>query len=268
MINIKFKDFWIFIFIAFFTNIQANQNDKSIIGSILDTCSRSTPVYLWEKYAVVPMSRPIIAFTGLGEVLASEEYQNLGKEAQDALGIPQDKQIPIRKIAPTSVMIEAAPVAFSMPDAIYFNEKNLMDKPIGVKRSAAFVEAVHKKYNHAGAQSILGYGSLIMMSILMCKAIRSEQSKLIKSLAFIGSIFGLCIITKGYLRYSIYRAEVEGHYATKCYLCVQESAAFRPYLEQIGSINKSYMLNKIALEEIAQDLKNQNQLCLCHKNNQ
>jgi len=265
MVNIKFKGFWVFVvLIAISNNTYSSLNDKGIIASVVDACAESKPVYLWEKYVQMPINRSLTSLIGIGEALASEEYQLLGKEAQNALGIPEDKQIAIRKIDPTNIMIEVIPVAFSMPEAIYFNEKNLKDKPFGIKRCAAFVEAVRKKYNQAGAQSLISVGTLITMCTLIYKATRLERNNLIKAIAIIGTIIGGGLVSKSCLRYFTYRAEVEGHYATKCYLCVQESAAFREH----ESINNPYALSKVILDEIAQDLKNQEQLCSCHKNNQ
>jgi len=269
MINIKFKSFGVLLCIAFFNNAQSALKDKSILGSVLDTFSGSGAVYLIEKYILGPINNITYKMTDLGQASASEEYQLLGKEAQDALKIPEEKQIPIRKIAPTSLMSEVIPVAFSMTDAMYFNEKKLKDALLGVKRAGAFVEAVHKKYNHGVAQFILGLGSIILSPILTYKVLGQLQlNKKMKIPGALASIICASIIAKGYQNYCFRRSDIEGHYATECHLCVQESAEYRqnsPKQELVPFTNNP--LGKIELDKIIEDLKSQNKSCKHHQRN-
>jgi len=247
-------------------NTQATLQDKSLMGSIHDACSSIKPVSWVEKYIANPMGRALISITGQGEALASEEYQALVKEAQDSLEIPQDKRTQVRKIAPTSMMTEQVPVTCLIDNAIYFNEKVLAGKPFGVKRSAAFIESINLKYNYMGAQALVSIGNLAAMVGLICKISKLQTHQAVKYLGAVGVVLGIYLIDIKQSCYCTQRTDIEGHYATKCYHCVEESAAFRQQLiEQTNFYNKQYVLHKVSLDEIAQDLKNQNLACSYHQ---
>ncbi len=79
-----------------------------------------------------------------GDELASLEYQALGQQAQQALGIKQELQLPIKKIKGPSVIS-----AVVGSDGIYMNEDRLNNRSFGSKRCTFFHEAVHAKYYDA-----------------------------------------------------------------------------------------------------------------------
>jgi len=83
---------------------------------------------------------------------ALQEYQELGKEAQFALGIPERNHVPIKRANPN----EQRPniVAYAKRDGIYVYEEKLNHRPYGMKRFFLFHEAAHIKYrDHSSSLS-------------------------------------------------------------------------------------------------------------------
>ncbi|MFA6065942.1 MAG: hypothetical protein WC707_02055 [Candidatus Babeliaceae bacterium] len=75
-------------------------------------------------------------------------YTVLGKEAQDAVGIPPEKQVPIKKMSVLDPQFNIA-TAYAARDGIYVNQHRLHNEPYGSKRCTMFHEAIHIKYGDA-----------------------------------------------------------------------------------------------------------------------
>ena len=75
-------------------------------------------------------------------------------------------------------------------------------------------------------------------------------------------------ISTKYDRFRERRADIEGHYATQCFRCVEESSAHRKqsFEQENNPLKNNGYLWTTDLEKIAQDLKTDNKLCIFHKN--
>ena len=85
-----------------------------------------------------------VAYHYYGDQDAKAEYQELGKEAQNLLGIPKEDQVSIKKMAPHAPNFAYAPAC--MCNGYIFVKEEFMDRTwFGIKRVSLIHEAVHKK---------------------------------------------------------------------------------------------------------------------------
>ncbi|CAF1448257.1 unnamed protein product [Didymodactylos carnosus] len=204
-----------------------------------------------------------------GNDLAASEYQELGKEAQCVLGIPEKYHVPIKKFPSSLTSFPIA--ALATPEAIFVNEVRLNQEAYGAKRCVMFHEAIHKKYNDVGFNlfiklvTLFGSGFLARKLLLYFKPAISRWISYPAMSAI--ALITMCITARCYSYFIERRAEIQGHYATGCSQCVQESAARRCRLAEIDKNflknNGGYLLAD-TLAEIAEDLKAQGKLCSYH----
>lgn len=239
----------------------------TFFGKMLGSITQTKPVRLFEKHINCYL---MLYLAGCNEP-ASPEYQELGKEAQDALGIPLDQQVPLLKIPETHPL---APFVrgLAMPTAIYVNEKKLNESSYEVRRCALFHEATHKKYNDPAAASIIGWGTFFSAGYITHKLIQKiktpESHNYLHAFGVIlvGEIAST-IVTMKYQKYMERRADIEGFYATQCYQCVQEMVALRHQQFEVENHpfkNNGYLWAH-EIELIVQDLEAQGMLCPFHR---
>ena len=254
--------------------ISANEslNHKGLLRQALDYIGQSKPIALFDTHIQSKVRKPIQRFLGLGSDPASSEYQKLGKEAQEVLQVPQDRHVPIKKISPDSIMAPLV-AALAEPNAIYVNEEKLNKRSHGTKRCNLFHEAVHKKYNDSSSESVIEIGSFFGSGIaahtLINRIKPQGRYKILHALGVIAVGLGTdSFISTKYNRFRERRADIEGHYATQCFTCVEESAAHRKqsFEQENNSLKNNGYLWTTDLEKIAHDLKTDNKLCTFHKN--
>ncbi len=244
---------------------QSLLNEKNLIDKALCFVNQSRVMHFFEnQMAKLPKLLPY------GNELASPEYQELGKEAQIAAGIPEEYHVPIKKIPSTHPL---APFvgAVAEADAIYVNEEKLNQRSYGARRSALFHEAIHKKNNDMSSDTLLELAMMAGLSLgthACIKAIKpAGKYKILHALAVI--VFGMCgggYASSCYHHYFERRADIEGHYATHCSQCVHESAEQRRIIfEQENSpLKNNGYLCADDLEKIAQELENRKEMCAFH----
>ena len=225
--------------------------------------------------------------------LASSEFQKLGKEAQYAVGIPEKRHVPIREEGMDGDAAKAS------EEAIYINKDTFEDNevPYGVKRCDLYHEAVHIKYHDAIFPGLLRLTTLICAPFLVKMFKPQGKWKIL----YLVSVFPVDFVgkrlTKKYKQYCERRADIEGHYATQCHVCVSDKARdirgalskAHKTLEVINSSrnrevlknnkellkykriceefikSKAYYLSADDNEKIANDLKQENKICYFHR---
>ncbi len=192
----------------------------------------------------------------LGHEPASQKYQDLGMQAQLAVGIPQKICLSIKKVdqaSPIALLIGA--VAES--DAIYVNEEKLDKRIYGAVSCALHHEAVHVKYHDKMADSLLELIMLTCGTIGVFFVLKSFNVVAWRKTLSLMTALGLNLCTSnGYHHFMERRADIEGHYATQCALCVREHAQVRKELFEVENspLKDNGYLWACDLEKIAQDL--------------
>lgn len=245
---------------------------KSLWEKTISTIAQSYPMYWLEKKIHAPFSEwSISAF--MGTKSAAPHYQTLGKEAQYAVGILEEYQVPILCMSPTNPLIEIVS-ALTFPYAIYVNEEKLDAQPYGVQRCLLFHEAIHKKYNDMTIDNILEwpilFGTGYATHKLLQKIAPTATPRVIHYiLVCVASFYATHKTSQAYHHYIEQRADIEGYYATQCATCVHEAAIYRrkKFEEENHPLKNNGYLQANDLEGIALDLQQENKLCTYHNNN-
>lgn len=258
-------------------------NQKGFIGRMLATMATSNMASKYNQFLSTRMP--------LRGVPAPDDIQQLWQEAQAALGIPADRQVPIYYDASlVDVYAAAAANQIRVGDGAYDSSISY-----GVRRCNMFHEATHVKYNDHSSKSILWYGGQLGTFLSLNRLIR-PQGKLGLLLSIPSVVVGSYVGRAMQYPYEAYyerRADIEGHYATQCHRCVTEKALeikdVRNYIHDAISIleaktdrteeqdnalkiSKKWLKDKeryLSAEEndiIAADLKRGNKVCAFHKN--
>ncbi len=163
-----------------------------------------------------------------------EKLKELGRKAQIAVGVPQERIVPIKQKASE----EADEYSTAGLDCIIVNSDNEMTD--GVSRCILYHEAVHIKYRDSATHHlIVKYATLGAFwvsgfaTVVVCKPKRWWKL-LCPVAAFFAGKIAQHFVGTSYSRYVERRADVEGYYATECYRCVYEKAEKdRSYLLQL-----------------------------------
>lgn len=239
--------------------VASNSADNKIeisglFAKTLGYISQSKPV-CWCSKNIIGLMRP-----NLGSCLASSQYQALGKEAQEALGIPQNRILPIKK------MITGFPqTAEAMTNAICVNEEKINKRSFGAQRTVFFHEACHVKYNDIAFATLSGLTVGVLggrASGSLLKAVWPTNKYTLLHGATHGLMFVISyyITERTFLKFAERRADTEGCYASQCATCVEEQSHYRSCRKN----NKGY-LSSVELALIASDLKAQNKYCSYHR---
>lgn len=234
--------------------------NKSALGRIADYCAQSWVVERWNDWKA--QNRPL---DSRETSLASEHLQQMGRKAQDAVGIKKQKQVTIinhnsirdfwadyKHILLNEQMVRAAYLSPHEPNEY---NKNKALSSYGVLNCNLHHESVHIKYNDRAFNSFIGTAGTILSLTLTPALIKTTINpqgllKLIYPVAMLltagsGVFLAVSHITYHYER----RADTEGHYATQCHVCVSEKAeevrmvvttcdnAFNQLQEELKNIN-------------------------------
>lgn len=236
---------------------------QGLLTKVLGTISQTKPV-CWYNKNISILVRPTI----MAE-MASPKYQALGKEAQAAVGVPDDRVVPIKRILPGSPFDTDLFAANAEPDAIYINERVLDGRLPGRQRASLFHESCHIKYNDVATQGLIGLASILSGGILAHQAIKAVKPiGRYKYLHTVGVLAGASTTSfwaiSKYSNFIEHRADLEGHRALQCGKCVEDSAKTTQKLiaENNPVIHNGY-LSPSELATISQDLKDKK--CLDHK---
>ncbi|MBP7854384.1 hypothetical protein KAZ82_00430 [Candidatus Babeliales bacterium] len=210
----KYKYFSVFLCMASIMYTSNDLKNQTKLAKALDKFGQSKFIHAYSVY----VQSFIDKFQSYGFNRASDNYQELGLEAQNALGVFGKYRLPVKKMISNTII-----KAVVGSDGIYVNEKVLDAMSFGSRRCTMFHESVHAKYHDAavlGMLKILGFcaGSVGMYKLLgVCKIVmlRKSFSVLIGIVSSVGLSFR-------YRQFMERRADIQGHYATDCASCVQE----------------------------------------------
>lgn len=271
-------------------------------NSTWDTNAWST----WLHKKVEPISRiryRLTLFNNADATEADKEYQALGKEAQNKVGVPSREQLPVKNI-PLYAKLPRNAYALASTDAIYIDPTQFSDLSYGEKRSIFFHEAVHVKYHDETKleRSLVdGLAQMAVLSVASGLAIKllpffpsiknglvklsdmripvlslgvseslSTASEMSTPVLSVVSAFFLSSIYRS-LRTSFHhekRADIEGAYASSCYRCVGEQAEHAPWRWGNEWDSMSMLANGYAsrqdMYQIRDQLKLENKVCDYH----
>ena len=123
--NIKIKTLFVLLSMTCF-HMSASEFicKQTFFNKAFGWIGQSRLVCLFEKYITSKTRGNMKRY--LDGKPASEEYQNLGKKAQLAVGIQEKNLLPIKKI-PLDSPFSKIGTGFAEPDAIYINEEELKE---------------------------------------------------------------------------------------------------------------------------------------------
>ncbi|MCL4361277.1 hypothetical protein M1446_02900 [Candidatus Dependentiae bacterium] len=198
---------------------------------------------------------------GVQSALASQFYQDLGKEAQFSVGIPEAQHVPIKNFP--NLIKQLQSFAITSDTDIYIDEYYLDLALYGIQRCIIFHEAIHRKYND------LQYLKNVTNKALGLKFDSEENLK--NYLKIYAEEVQQC------RSFCEHRADTEGLYATQCYMCVNEylklqQLSFQEADETKNGISEKKMnyLGYATIDEmkkIVDNLMQQNKICAYHKIN-
>ncbi len=265
------KNFLVLFLFVFTLNVCAAESlyKPNLFSRALGYVSQSRPICLFDKH-IMSNIFPI----KFGNESASQQYIDLGKEAQDSVGIPQERQVPIKSFFKNMPFFGQFAGAVAEPDAICVNEEKLNQQTYGARRFAMFHEAVHEKYNDLSVDAIVELVAMIVFMVgahKLIKAIKPKgRFKALHVIAVIAAGFvGGSICSSYYHKFFERRADTQGIWAAACHKCAQEVADRRrvSFEQEKNPLRYKGYLWANDFEQIAQELQNQGKLCSHHKNN-
>lgn len=236
-----------------------------------------------------------------GGVLAPSPFQEMGIEAQTNVGIPMNKQLPIKQgpyiTNPSNNGFAcAASLNIDNHDAIYLMDK-FFSCPIGsneclhngyvhhllysFQRCILHHEAVHVKYSDQASLNersredelhprknnikIIGATMLCAAPLILLQKKTSTAVKALETASFyvvLNEFFSVQSRCDEYSKFCEHRADTEGFLATKCYACLNDHAL----IMSMGSSSRAKQgyLTADEIRKIALDFKQQNKLCSFH----
>jgi len=258
--------------LTFHTHPKESLNQKSLWSKAISSIAQSYPMYWIEKKIGEKFYGKMMELSGLDNGPATPYYQALGKEALSAVGIPEEYHVPIKKMSPTNPLAQIV-AGFTVPSAIYVNEKKLNEQSYGVQRCAVYHEAIHKKYNDISFDNIVEWPILLGAGYATHKLLQIIKPRITPDIihGIIVVASALTIVTKTGQEYHLYieqRADIEGCYATQCAACVQEAATHRHkrFEEENHPFKNNGYLQADEMEIIARDLRKENKICAYHEN--
>lgn len=196
---------------------------QSLISKVVDQVGQSNFMDAYSRNVQGRVEHLGENFRPYGNEPASQKYQDLGLQAQLALGIPVGRCLPILKIDPNSSHSKNI-TAIAKANAIYVNEDKFAKMSYGAQRSAMYHESVHAQYHDAAALGLLKQAGFLGGFIGIHTALKSfKVVALRKSLSCLSGVIVLGYLVWKYRQFMERRADEQGHYATNCSCCVQEA---------------------------------------------
>jgi len=261
--------FFLGAFALSFSGLQADElflGKKNIFNKAMDSFGQSRVIQWCEK----KLSSDAFVKVFFGAEPASPLFQEMGKDAQITLGISEDCHVPIYKMTLNLELFKEVG-AFALPGFIIVNENRLNRASYGAQRAALFHEAVHIKYADSTASEFFVTFFLALGVAGSNKIIRDYnlfQTSLLARVAtpFAVGMTSLILSGKFYGHYRERRADIEGCYATQCYVCVKEHAEHRRKIfeQEKNSLRHNGYLWAEDLLVIADELKRENRVCIYH----
>lgn len=235
-------------------------NKKALWEKVIDNVAQSYPMYWYEQN----IARRIYSiWFPVSNWMVSKDCQELGKEAQNAVGIPEKLHKPIEEFFYDDSTNGTTCPAYADPFAIHVYEKKFKKYKHGVKRCILHHEAVHCKYHDHAMGDLIQLATTLTIGgciYKLCSDLKFTPIMVI-AIGCFTSIMTAKTVKSKYLNYCERRADIESYYATQCAQCVQEMV---PCHKNVILENEGYLpANEIIF--IAKDLQRQNKICLYHE---
>ena len=203
------------------TAIQASEplNQKSTSAKIMDSVGQSSIMHAYSKYVQSNINDIIDNhIMHWGKEPASLHYQKLWEEAQSTVGIHHTRHLPAKKfyLDDTDAMTTA--------NGLHVNEDSLNQQPLGAQRSMLFHEAIHTKNHDDATRGLLrqiGFWGGSIGTYATLKKFGFQFGRKCASVT-IGLVLA-SYFSSSHSQFTERRADTQGHLATKCSTCVQES---------------------------------------------
>jgi Zn-dependent protease with chaperone function len=214
--------------------------------------------------------------------LAEQKFQELGREAQNALQIPVARQVAIKVLPDSDVGVRIATASRS---AIYIDQEALSNFSYGYQRAVFFHEAAHVKYGDNSLLVETAIKSALFLSGSISSAVMSTRLSHNISPRISVLLFGAGTVASGFAARQLdldswagkrreRRADVQAYSAMQCDICMQECAQdqqSRGIAKGAAWVQKNRDYGYITPEEmmtIADYFKKQNKVCAYHSKNQ
>ncbi|MCX5923617.1 MAG: hypothetical protein NTU89_03585 [Candidatus Dependentiae bacterium] len=189
--------------------------------SLIEKINLSRAMNAYSKHIQTKIDAIINSYYGYGYEPASQKYQDMGLEAQKAVGISPDRILPILKFSPSSKFGQKF-VAIAESNAIYINEDMFDNMSYGAQRFTLLHEATHVKHHDTATK-----GLLKPISILSGIATYQAMNKLNivtlrKSLSVMVCISTFFYLNSKYTKLIENRADTQAMIATNCACCIAE----------------------------------------------
>ena len=209
-------------FTACFSQASESLNQKTWFSQAIDSIGQSSFMHSCSKCVQGDPERTFPNMPLITAGPASEQYQTLGKEAQQAL----QQHVPIIKMSKNYPLFEYR-LATANSDAIYVNEEKLAKISYGAQRSIFMHEATHLKYHDMLTNTMFSLASLIGGTFGTSKILKSLNMRAgRKTASFVVGMIAACQCFQKYASFYERRADIQGHYATQCSRCVQDAMQF------------------------------------------
>jgi hypothetical protein len=186
---------------------------------------------------------------------ASEEYQKLGKQAQDQLHISPLDQRPIKNMK--NIHRNSAGIATA--SAIFINEDYLNKHSVIIKKYGLLHEAAHVKHRDSLKTKLLILGTVAFNGGML---LSSELSS--SNIAVFGAVNGLFVLMSNYLNGSESRADKAALHALNCYKCVDEVKKVVGADRDASILAQGYW-GPEQMQSVIDKFKQQNKVCPDHE---
>jgi len=251
--------------------LQAHKSSlqETLLTYCIGVIGQSDFIHFCSKKIQTPLDQFLYKKTfNIGNEPASQKYQELGSQAQYAVGIPEEWHVPIFKLNPESPLTNTI-AAMAQSNGIYVNEERLDALTFGQARCVLFHEAIHAKYHDSTCDTMLELATIILGSMLSHSILQKLNITSWNKLLSLVIALGISTSTStNFHNFIEHRADTQGHYATQCSQCIHEHAQRRKTIfEDEHHPLKDYgYLWAHDVENIAHNLDDKK--CDFHKNNE
>lgn len=230
--------------------------DQDLFGRVMDRISQSNLMNRYNTW-LTKNRKMVEDCDNPNAPLASEDFQQLNRDAQNAMGIPPEKQKPLKIRSDSATNIFSTTYSsiylhektirsmFFLPENAFTDQNTAYNKidpeQYGGLSSVLHHEAAHVRFNHGATTTLLRsintfadhpftYLGTLSAGLLLSRNHSSILSKAQITVPCIATQITLGKINQVILQKQLareeYRADIEGHYATECSTCVSQKARF------------------------------------------
>lgn len=247
-------------------------NHENTFDQFVGWLAQSKVTGFYKKQFYVPMSNLYLWMLNWKFDDATKEYQELGKECQRKMGIPEDKLLPIKKLPEKYATRHPGLAGMALSQYICVNENAINKDPI-TAQVVLLHEAAHAKYEdqmlsatsaYITAYIIGGTTQFIAAALLTSKipwVSKKTENGIITCGAFIAGLGATKFLISKYRRYAERRADIKAFNAADCATCVSNfNFNFRN-----DDLSKDGYLKPSEVQKIIENLNDAKMYCDSHR---